>query len=1408
MSTQVTQSRVREVFNACLKEASREQRLAVLDRECGNDDKVREEVRQLLEAYDASQSFLEQPLVHVGARNGTFVPIPAMDSKDSQLHCPENLPAVGNYQLMEQIGEGGMGVVYVAQQNQPIRRKVALKLIKPGMDSKQVVARFEAERQVLAMMNHPHIAKVLDAGTTDTGLPYFVMELVKGTPITEYCDAHKLGLHQRLQIFINVCDAVQHAHQKGIIHRDLKPSNVLVELEDVRSIPKVIDFGVAKATQQSLSENPVYTGWSQMIGTPLYMSPEQAEYNRLDVDTRSDVYSLGVILYELITGTTPFDRDFLKSVGFDEMRRIIREDEPARPSARVSTLQDKLSTTLCEQRQTTVELFSKTLKGELDWIVLKSIEKDRLRRYQSASDFSNDIKRFLNDEPVEACPPYWRYRMGKLARRHKGLITAGVILFVAASIFSLLLWNERLATLAALAGERDQRIVAVAQRQLAKDQEQRALQRESAAVETRRLALQNQYNAEIVSGQVDLQRGYLRRLESKLRGHLPLGNQIDRRGWEWYYLWADGHPEIRTLFTSNAQNFATWSPNGRFIGSCGDIWDATTGKLTRRLDPSLYLPYRGGWSPDNQFYAWGTASEDSCVYLWNCATDELEELRGHTESVWCLAWSPDSKFLISGGIDKSLCIWEVASREVVHRLEVPGYITDVAFSSDGEFIAAGVSGRGVFVWQNDSKELLTELSVDEPKDIQVSWRPGGRQLAVSTTNAWMLFQRDGWSLNRKQPLRSHQGRDITWSRDGRRFALAEGQEISLWDPSAEVPDRVLTGHAATVVNIDWNPTNERLVTSDNLGSVKIWDLNSNNNPVSQIAGAEIRSLEWTGDSNGLLLEHTDGGTSIWNMQFGRPIVRSAPSGTTDYSERSPDRSRVATFSNIDPAIVRIHNANDESVRSVCRLEPEGEISRVVWSKDGKSLAIAQQMGKRVVVSIWDVDSEKRLSRWIYTGPIDADNQASRYPLILVWSPDHQHLAVGARGEEGDNGTDIWKGHIYIINVQSGACVLKHNVGGRSHRANINAIEWRPDGQAIVAGTRLGLIEAISLNSGVTVFSHPLNGTSVASLSWNLDGNRIAAAADDGSIKILNASSGTDLLAFLHEGNPHFVSWSPNGRRLAAATRAGQVQVWDATTAYAFEEDKSRRNELAQNYAVANVSETAIDRDARLKKVLDHAPDTLDAWMLRGQIRATIGDFEGAAAEYYKVVNHNRSRSVQATYNYGIALLGSGQYETFRRQCAAMLSDRTHHAQSPSINANCIRLAILIPHEGIDPEILVLIGRDLKFATSASTKLVLGLCLYRAGKFQEAAETLTEVAVQLERQGDPSERPDLATALCVLAMSRNQLGHSFQASRLLEQSHDIRQKLPPDTSWLRIVPLQVLQREASSFIQIDASGGEK
>jgi serine/threonine protein kinase/tetratricopeptide (TPR) repeat protein len=440
---------------------------------CAADDELRRRVEVLLHAHIESAGLLDA----LGPGSGT---VPSLAAAQESLGS-----SIGPYKLSEVIGEGGMGVVYVAEQHQPVRRRVALKVIKPGMDSRQVVARFEAERQALALMEHPNIARVLDGGMTPSGRPYFVMELVRGLPITEYCDAERLSIRERLDLFVFVCRAVQHAHQKGIIHRDLKPSNVLVTVIDGAPVPKVIDFGVAKATGDRLIDETLLTGFRQMVGTPLYMSPEQADLSGVDVDTRSDIYALGVLLYELLTGTTPFDQETLRRAALDELRRIIREEEPPRPSTRLSALGESIRA-VSAQREADPQRLGPSLRGELDSIVMKALEKDRNRRYETATGLADDVQRYLDGEPVQACPPSAGYRFRKFVRRNRGPALVGLalatllVLGIVGTSFGLAwaLRAERSAVLSATAETR-QRREAQRQAQLAQQAMQKAIASEA-----------------------------------------------------------------------------------------------------------------------------------------------------------------------------------------------------------------------------------------------------------------------------------------------------------------------------------------------------------------------------------------------------------------------------------------------------------------------------------------------------------------------------------------------------------------------------------------------------------------------------------------------------------------------------------------------------------------------------------------------------------------------------------------------------------------------------------------------------------------------------------------------------------------------------------------------------------------
>ncbi len=702
------------IFLDAIEKYAPEQWACYLDEACAGDGPLRARVDRLLRARAQLGSFHEAPKPSLVAT-----------TDEPLTERPGTL--IGPYKLMEQIGEGGMGLVFVAEQQQPVRRKVALKVIKPGMDTREVIARFEAERQALALMEHPHIARVLDAGATASGRPYFVMELVKGVPITQFCDDNRLTPRQRLELFLSVCQAVQHAHQKGIIHRHVKPSNVLVTSHDGTPVVKVIDFGVAKAVGQQLTEKTLYTGFAQMIGTPLYMSPEQAGMSGLDVDTRTDLYALGVLLYELLTGTTPFEGARLRQAGYDEIRRIIREEEPVKPSTRISTL-GQAATTVSGNRQSDPKKLGQLMRGELDWIVMKALEKDRNRRYETASAFAADVQRYLHDEPVQACPPSARYRLRKFVRKHKTwLATAAafaalLLLGVAASTWQA--WRATQAEALAIAAE----AVAIAERD-DKEQARQAEAEQRAEAQQQRdaaRALNERLQRTLYAAHMNLAHNAwetptgAERVRQLLEQHRPQAGETDLRGFEWYYLYRLCHTEILTLqgHTRDVLTLA-YSPDGKRLASGSGhesrrapgevkVWDAQTGQELRVLQGHSNRVSSVAFSPDGKRLA--SASGDNTVKVWDPQTgQELLTFREHSRPVTSVAFSPDGKRLASASSDKTVKVWDARTGQELFSLQ--GHTDDVnsvVFSPDGKRLASASDDQTVKVWEAQTgQELLT-----------------------------------------------------------------------------------------------------------------------------------------------------------------------------------------------------------------------------------------------------------------------------------------------------------------------------------------------------------------------------------------------------------------------------------------------------------------------------------------------------------------------------------------------------------------------------------------------------------------------------------------------------------------------------------------------------------------------------
>jgi serine/threonine protein kinase/WD40 repeat protein len=918
------------IFHAALEKGSPREREAYLQSACRGNTELLGRLQALVEAAGVGNDFLDDP---------------DSEGETSEVSVPSEGPGatVDRYKLLEKIGEGGMAVVYMAEQQQPIRRKVALKIIKLGMDTKQVIARFEAERQALALMDHPHIAKVFDAGTTETGRPYFVMELVRGVSITEYCDQNSLSTDKRLQLFIEVCNAVQHAHQKGIIHRDIKPSNVMVTRHDGNPVPKVIDFGIAKATNQHLTEKTLFTRHAHVIGTPAYMSPEQAELSDLDTDTRSDVYSLGVLLYELLTGTTPFSEEELRKAGYVEMQRVIREQEPAKPSTKLSTLGETL-TDVAQCRGATPDLLRKAVRGDLDWIVMKCLEKDRTRRYDTANGLATDVARHLSDEPVVARPPSAAYRLQRAWRRNKAVFMAAGM--VAASLIigiSLSLWQ---------------------------------------AIEARRneiSALQRAYDSDMSLAFHALQECRFGRVQESVRQHTPEVGEPDFRGWEWRYAWAQSQSDAVRIWNTPAEMGEVFavriSPDQRYLVSSEFDPGLTSPRYVRRLwdyrtrheRKDVHLP--GGsargfvFSHSGKYLALHRNGGNNVheIHIYDTTTWELETVIPSTDNVRSLSFSLDDQTL--GAVAPPVAIlWDWRQRTLLHEWPVEGrwVYLDLAFFPDGRRLAIGGAAE-LKVVDVVTGDVVHREPVPDDGIPALAISPDGRYVAIASgyevSDIGVL---NAASWQHEPPLTGHSGwvTSLTFSRDGERLISSSADNtIRIWDMKRRETTRVLKGHQSEVFFLSLASDESRAVTAGKDKLILEWDLEAPESPFRETVLDEkgIRQVEFSADGRAFYTINERGSIGMWDAtMLSRRQSLSSELGPESSILLSPNGNQLIAGTGSGELCV----VDAASLQIIVRRNvPSQQILPVGFWDDGKSLVALESDNE------FPWESDNHISLW-------------------------------------------------------------------------------------------------------------------------------------------------------------------------------------------------------------------------------------------------------------------------------------------------------------------------------------------------------------------------------------------------------------------------------------------------------------
>ncbi|HRZ35661.1 MAG TPA: protein kinase, partial [Candidatus Paceibacterota bacterium] len=965
--------REKEIFENALDLASVEERQRFVRQACGGDTDLLARVQGLLQALDQAEGFLAENLAAQGQETAPVeeTTVPTGEREERHPLGPEDVGhRVGCYKLLQKIGEGGCGTVYMAEQLEPVRRRVALKIVKLGMDTRQVITRFEAERQALAVMDHPNIARILDAGATASGRPYFVMELVRGVRITQFCDERQLPLRERLGLFVQVCQAVQHAHQKGIIHRDIKPSNILVTLNDGVPMPKVIDFGIAKATQGNLTDKTLFTMFEHFIGTPAYMSPEQAEVRGVDIDTRSDIYSLGVVLYELLTGRTPFDSRALLQRGIEELILTLRQVEPPRPSTRVSTLAPADLQTVAQSQRCEVPRLVPALRGDLDWIVMKCLEKDRARRYDTANGLAADLQRHLVHEPVVARPPSTAYRVQKAWQRNRVAFTAGTLvastLLVGAGVST---WQAIRATRARQA-EAQQRFAA----QYAENRA-RAEQREAERERQRAEASEARTSDLLYAANMNLaQAAFKENNFERTRQLLEVTSANPKRGFEWYYWQSQMHREARIL-----------------RGHVGPVHSV-------------------GFAPDGRRLV--TGGQDGWVIVWDASTGE-ERLRFHrdrgSEGIGLVAFSPDGERVLSssGWDDRGLRIHHATTgAELLALSRVKGG----SFSPDGRRIAT-IRGERVILWDSVTGQEVFSLKASspfsDPFGQTVTFSPDGKSVLVPSmeTVAGQHVGTEGlWdAATGEKKLTIREWTQVhAFSPDGRRVATMSkwgGNPPMIWDlANPDKPLGSLVGMLGQRASIKPSPDGGQWLTGGQNRTAQLWDATTFKE-LRTFRGhtGGIREVAFSADGQWIATASEDGTTRMWAVDApdGPLVLRDPGLKEPQDAAVSPDGRWVASAHNTNAVIwdaatgrlvhkLRVYTRNPDRRREWA----EDAVNTVSFSPDSQRVVAA---GNNYVAIVFEVKTGQQL----VTLDHSSADVSERSVRSATFSPDGRQIVTAS-----------------------------------------------------------------------------------------------------------------------------------------------------------------------------------------------------------------------------------------------------------------------------------------------------------------------------------------------------------------------------------------------------------------------------